>query len=229
MKTKLSLFPAIFFAATFASQLPVQAVEKSLSPDEKMMLQFLANVKRTPKEYGYRLKLNWDLYRTFKNHKRPVRARMQLRQLYQEIRAVEALPRPTKELVGEMVCTLDQMSEDICPQPDLDSPQLKGKKGVSEQAFLIAESLQKRKLRMLDKLSTKDNMRMYGHQLIVSWYESFGKNEAAEQQKRILIALATKNMNEENAKQAAKNKAALDAMDRCGCKCRFGDSVGGFH
>ncbi len=231
MKKITSLTFAIFIALTSAAYLPAAAVEKPFTKEEQNLLQILAETKGKPQNLSYRIEFGWKLYIVFTLAKRTERAKVQLAQLYEDIRLLEAMSKPSKELIESSAAILDWMSRYFCPVPESDSHHLKGERKVSEQTFLLGESLQKRKLSLLDKLPYSDETRMYAHQMMISWYESFGKKAAAEDQRKILIALFTKTEAEKQAKEDAKCNAAIDAMKRCGCDCKYKDhqEAGGFH
>jgi hypothetical protein len=157
---------------------PVIASDGSLTFQEQSLLEQLADAHRRPLNEMPMI-LNWDLYKTFEERHCTERAKKHLQQTYVEIEKIEKVQHLTQSLIECTANTLDEMANTFCPTPmsEFNDGDLLDKPPSSN--FALAESLMMRRLRMLDRLPVTNDARIYAHESMEKWYQTFGKKAEA--------------------------------------------------
>ncbi|PZM80310.1 MAG: hypothetical protein DKT66_13670 [Candidatus Melainabacteria bacterium] len=182
---------------------PVIASDGSLTFQEKSLLEQLADANRRPLN-EMPLILNWDLYKTFEERHCTERARKHLQQIYIEISKIEKAQHLSSVLIECTANTLEEMAQAFSPTPmsEFDDGDLL-EKPPSPQ-FALAESLMLRRLRILDRLPATNDSRMYAHESMERWYESFGKKQEAKRIHQISKKLIVERMRLEAEQESAR-------------------------
>lgn len=197
-------FPLIgVLLCAFVLGAPVIASDGSLTFQEKSLLEQLADANRRPLN-EMPLILNWDLYKTFEERHCTERARKHLQQIYIEISKIEKAQHLSSVLIECTANTLEEMAQAFSPTPmsEFDDGDLL-EKPPSPQ-FALAESLMLRRLRILDRLPATNDSRMYAHESMERWYESFGKKQEAKRIHQISKKLIVERMRLEAEQESAR-------------------------
>lgn len=179
------------------------ASDGSLTFQEKSLLEQLADANRRPLN-EMPLILNWDLYKTFEERHCTERARKHLQQIYIEISKIEKAQHLSSVLIECTANTLEEMAQAFSPTPmsEFDDGDLL-EKPPSPQ-FALAESLMLRRLRISDRLPATNDSRMYAHESMERWYESFGKKQEAKRIHQISKKLIVERMRLEAEQESAR-------------------------
>lgn len=185
----LHLHVLVAILCAFIFCLPAIASEGPLTFQEKCLLENLADANHRPELNEMRMILNWDLCRTFKERHFTERAKKHLQQTYIEIEKIEKVQHLPSLVIQCTANTLEEMAVTFCPTPmsEFNDGDLLEKSPNPQ--FALAESLLLRRLRMLDRLPATDDIRIYAHESMERWYESFGKKAEAMKAHKSLLKL----------------------------------------